>query len=54
MATRQEQQSRQIAEESREKTWRGSSFLREAFLGRFRPELIPDDAFEPETRPEFG
>jgi alkylation response protein AidB-like acyl-CoA dehydrogenase len=53
MATQQEQQSRQIAEESRETAWRGSSFLREAFLGKLRPELIPDTAFDPETRPEF-
>jgi alkylation response protein AidB-like acyl-CoA dehydrogenase len=53
MATQQEQQSRQLAEESREKSWRGSSFLREAFLGKLRPELIPDAAFEPDTRPEF-
>ncbi len=53
MPTQQEQQSRQIAEESREKAWRGSSFLREAFLGKLRPELIPHAAFDPETRPEF-
>jgi alkylation response protein AidB-like acyl-CoA dehydrogenase len=53
MATQQEQQSRRVAEESRETSWRGSSFLREAFLGRLRPELIPDVAFDPDTRPEF-
>jgi alkylation response protein AidB-like acyl-CoA dehydrogenase len=53
MPTQQELQSRQIAEESREATWRGSSFLREAFLGKLRPELIPDLAFETDTRPEF-
>lgn len=52
MAT-QEQQSRQVAEESREATWRGSSFLREAFLGKLRPELIPENAFDTTTRPEF-
>src|SRR5215471_3170888 len=53
MPTQQEQQSRQVAEESREATWRGSSFLREAFLGRLRPELIPENAFDTQTRPEF-
>jgi alkylation response protein AidB-like acyl-CoA dehydrogenase len=54
MATQQEQQSRQVAEESREAEWRGSSFLREAFLGRMRPELIPEAAFDVTTRPEFA
>ena len=53
MPTQQEQESRNVAEESREAEWRGSSFLREAFLGRFRPELLPDEAFEPSIRPEF-
>jgi alkylation response protein AidB-like acyl-CoA dehydrogenase len=53
MATQQEQQSRQVAEDARETAWRGSSFLREAFLGKLRPELIPETAFDPETRPEF-
>jgi alkylation response protein AidB-like acyl-CoA dehydrogenase len=53
MPTEQEQQSRRVAEESREAEWRGSSFLREAFLGRLRPELVPDDAFEISQRPEF-
>ena len=51
MATQQEQQSRQVAEDAREAEWRGSSFLREAFLGRMRPELIPDDAFDTTLRP---
>lgn len=53
MPTEQEQRSRQVAEESREAEWRGSSFLREAFLGRLRPELVPDTAFETSQRPEF-
>lgn len=53
MPTEQEQRSRRVAEESREAEWRGSSFLREAFLGRLRPELIPDAAFEASQRPEF-
>jgi alkylation response protein AidB-like acyl-CoA dehydrogenase len=54
MATQQEQESRRIAEESREAEWRGSSLLREAFLGRLRPELLPESAFELDTRPEFA
>src|SRR5262245_11657190 len=53
MATQQEQESRRVAEESREAEWRGSSLLREAFLGRLRPELLPERAFELDTRPEF-
>jgi len=52
-ATQQEQESRRVAEESREAEWRGSSFLREAFLGRLRPDLLPDGAFDAQTRPEF-
>src|SRR5689334_35780 len=44
--------SRQIAEQSREAEWQGSSFLREAFLGRLRIDLLP--ASEPDSeRPEF-
>jgi len=53
MPTQQELESRKVAEQSRATAWRGSSFLREVFLGRFRPELLPDSAFEPDTRPEF-
>jgi alkylation response protein AidB-like acyl-CoA dehydrogenase len=53
MPTEQEQQSRRVAEESREAEWRGSSFLREAFLGRLRPELVPDESFDIHQRPEF-
>ncbi|HKU37358.1 MAG TPA: acyl-CoA dehydrogenase family protein [Polyangiales bacterium] len=53
MPTQQEQESRRVAEESREAEWRGSSFLREAFLGRLRPDLLPDGAFAREERPEF-
>lgn len=53
MPTEQEQQSRRVAEESREAEWRGSSFLREAFLGRLRPELVPDESFDRRMRSEF-
>ena len=43
--------SRKVAEQSRESSWRGSSFLREAFLGRLRLELLP--VASPSERPEF-
>lgn len=41
-------ESRQLAEESREKAWRGESFLRDLFLGRFRLDL-----FEPFDMPKL-
>jgi len=53
MPTQQEQESRRVAEESRQAAWRGSSFLREVFLGRYRPGLLPTGAFEPNTRHAF-
>ncbi len=49
----QEATSREIAEQSRETTWRGDSFLRDAFLGRFRLGLIESLALSPSSRPEF-
>jgi len=51
----QEEQSRQVAEQARESTWRGSSFLRALFLGKLQPGLLPqanEVDFEDE-RPEF-
>jgi alkylation response protein AidB-like acyl-CoA dehydrogenase len=53
--TDQEQQalSRQVAEQSRESAWRGSSFLREVFLGKLRLELLPAGGATPSERPEF-
>src|SRR5688572_12379773 len=56
MAHSDEAHSRAIAEESREKDWKGRSFLRELFLGRLRPELLlaqDDDLLAPET-PRFA
>jgi alkylation response protein AidB-like acyl-CoA dehydrogenase len=49
-------QSRELAEQSRERDWKGKSFLRELFLGRLRPELLvaDDDVLHPEPRPEFA
>ncbi|HEX2676280.1 MAG TPA: acyl-CoA dehydrogenase family protein [Polyangiales bacterium] len=38
---RDEALSRRVAEQAREKEWKGSSFLRELFLGRLRTELLP-------------
>jgi alkylation response protein AidB-like acyl-CoA dehydrogenase len=46
MPNQEEQLSRRVAEQAREAAWRGSSFLREAFLGRLRPELLPAPAAE--------
>ena len=45
--------SRDVAEQTREKAWSGDSFLRELFMGSYRPDLLSDDAFEAPTRPEF-
>ncbi|HVT60622.1 MAG TPA: acyl-CoA dehydrogenase family protein [Thermoanaerobaculia bacterium] len=48
-----EQESRKVAEASREAEWREPSFMREMFLGNFRLDLIdPFPLPEPE-RPEF-
>jgi alkylation response protein AidB-like acyl-CoA dehydrogenase len=48
--------SRELAEQSRERDWKGKSFLRELFLGRLRPELLvaEGDVVHPEPRPEFA
>ena len=44
--------SREVAEQAREGEWRGASFMREAFLGSLRLDLLP--SIEPESeRPEF-
>src|SRR5262245_33540021 len=45
--------SREIAEASREKQWRGQSFLRDAFLGKYRYDLFEQLALAENTRPEF-
>lgn len=47
-----EQESRQVAEASREKEWKAPSFLKELFLGDFRIDLIHPYDEVPE-RPEF-
>jgi len=53
MTSAAELESRKVAEESREKKWRGESFIKDLFLGRFRLDLVhPFPAME-ELRPEF-
>jgi alkylation response protein AidB-like acyl-CoA dehydrogenase len=48
-----EQESRKIAEESREKEWAGRTFLREVFLGNFLLDHIHPFPASREDRPEF-
>jgi alkylation response protein AidB-like acyl-CoA dehydrogenase len=48
-----EQESRTIAEESREKEWAGRTFLRELFLGNFLLEHIHPFPAVRQERPEF-
>jgi alkylation response protein AidB-like acyl-CoA dehydrogenase len=52
---RETAQSRAVAEQARQKSWQGESFLREFFLGHLRPELLlsADDATDPPPRAEF-
>lgn len=48
-----EQQSREVAEASREKEWHHPSLLREMFLGRFRLDLMHPYPLVDTERPEF-
>lgn len=48
-----EQESRKVAEESRQTEWKQPSFLRELFLGNFRLDLLPPYPIEL-GRPEFA
>jgi alkylation response protein AidB-like acyl-CoA dehydrogenase len=48
-----EQESRRVAEESREQEWAGRTFLREMFLGNFVLDLIHPFPIQRERRPEF-
>jgi len=53
MPSREELESRKVAEDAREQRWSGDSFLRSLFLGRFRIDLVdPFPVGEPD-RPEF-
>jgi len=47
-----ERKAMELAESSRESHWRKPSFLRDLFLGKFRPELV-DQVQEPSERVEF-
>lgn len=49
-----EEESRRVAEASREAEWKQPSFLREAFLGNFRLDLIHPFPVPGEERPEFA
>ncbi|MFD5320061.1 acyl-CoA dehydrogenase family protein [Streptomyces sp. NPDC127098] len=46
-----EDEARRVAEGARQREWRGPSFARELFLGRFRPDLIHP---RPEPDPEVA
>jgi alkylation response protein AidB-like acyl-CoA dehydrogenase len=48
-----EQESRQLAEESREQEWAGRGFLRELFLGQFSLDLVHPFPRTDHERPEF-
>ncbi len=48
-----EEESRRVAEESRETSWKKPSFMKELFLGNFRFDLIHPYPERTEWRPEF-
>jgi len=52
--TTTEQESRQVAEESRETEWAGRGFLRELFLGQFSLDLVHPFPKAEKDRPEFA
>ena len=47
------EEARRVAEESREKEWRGQSFMKDVFLGNFRMDLLERLSLDPPDRPEF-
>jgi alkylation response protein AidB-like acyl-CoA dehydrogenase len=49
-----EQESRQLAEESREQEWAGRGFVRELFLGQFSLDLVHPFPKAGQDRPEFA
>ena len=51
--TTTEAEAREVAEESRQKAWLGSSFLKDVFLGKYRLDLLERLSFAESTRPEF-
>ncbi len=48
-----EEESRRVAEESREQEWKGRGFLRELFLGQLSVDLVHPFPLAGEDRPEF-
>src|SRR4029453_4324316 len=48
-----EQESRRVAEQSRQEVWEGRGFLRELFLGRLALDLIHPFPHAGKERPEF-
>ncbi|MFW6051123.1 MAG: acyl-CoA dehydrogenase family protein [Myxococcota bacterium] len=53
MPSKEELESRELAEQSREKAWRGDSFMKDLFLGRYRLDLVHPYPVQGEDRPEF-
>ncbi|MFW6198118.1 MAG: acyl-CoA dehydrogenase family protein, partial [Myxococcota bacterium] len=53
MSSKEELEAREVAEASREKQWRGESFLKDLFLGRYRLDLVDPFPVPGEDRPEF-
>lgn len=51
--TTTEAEAREVAEDSRQKTWLGTSFLKDVFLGRYRLDLLERLSFAESTRPQF-
>ena len=49
-----EEESRQIAEQARQKEWEGRGFLRDLFLGKLQLDLIHPFPLRPSERPEFS
>ncbi len=49
-----EEESRQVAEESREQEWQGRGFLRELFLGQFSLDLVHPFPAAGADRPQFA
>ncbi|RZV52223.1 MAG: acyl-CoA dehydrogenase, partial [Deltaproteobacteria bacterium] len=47
------EEARRVAEDSREKFWRGQSFMRDVFLGNFRMDLLERLTLDEPDRPEF-
>jgi hypothetical protein len=48
-----EEESRQLAEQARQKEWEGRGFLRDLFLGNFQLDLIYPFPLQREERPDF-